>query len=88
MFDDTDDFFSFELKSILNHRYLAGVLEFKLEYDHGELSWHPLDLVKDKDPHACARYIAGTDLGPISNGIHRRWYRALLISLKKQLCAV
>ena len=38
VFDDTDDSLSFELKAILNHGYLAGILEFELEYDNGEIS--------------------------------------------------
>ena len=86
MFDDTDDFLSCELKFILNHRYLASILEFELEYDNGEISWHPLDLVKDEDSHTYARYILGNDLGSISNGIHMYWARDFLRSLKRTMC--
>ena len=38
VFDDTDDFLSCELTSMLNHRYFTGALEFKLEYDNGDIS--------------------------------------------------
>ena len=86
VFDDTDDFLSCELKSILNHRYLTRVLEFKLEYDNGEISWYPLDLVKDEDPHVCAIYIVCNDLSPIYNGVHRYCACAFLRSLKITMC--
>ena len=75
VFDQGDDYLAAELHSITNHRCLAGVLEFKVEYSNGDLSWHPIDLVKDEDPHAVANYIIKNDLGPVYNNIHNRWAR-------------
>ena len=45
VFDDsTDDYLAAELKSILNHRYLSGILELKVAYSNGEIEWHPISL--------------------------------------------
>ena len=85
MFDESDDYLSAEIKSIIDHRYVAGILEFKLEYTNGDTSWHPLALVKYEDAHATANYFLSNDLGYISNGIHRRWARMFLRSLKRTL---
>ena len=81
MFDDNEDFLSAELKSITDHRYIAGILEFNLEYTNGDTLWHPIALVKDKNPHATANYVVSNDLGLISNRIHGRWYCQFLVSL-------
>ena len=75
VFDETDDYLSAELKSILDHRYINGVLELKLEYTTGEVSWHSLDLAKREDPYVTASYIISNDLGVIANGKHGRWAR-------------
>ena len=85
MFDDKDDFLSAEIEAIIDHRYLGGILEFNLEYTNGDMSWHPITAVMDEDPHATANYIIDNDLGPVSNGIHGRWARKFLRSLKKTM---
>jgi hypothetical protein len=85
VFDQGDDYLAAELHSITNHRCLSGVLEFKVEYSNGDLSWHPIDLVKDEDPHAVANYIIKNDLGPVYNNIHNRWARLFLRSLRLTL---
>ena len=81
-FDDSDDYLSAELKSITDHRYLNGILEFEVQYTDGETEWHPIDLVQDDDAYAVATYVLTHDLGPISNSKHRRWARSFLRSLR------
>ena len=48
--DGKDDYLSAELETIVDDRYLAGVLELQVKYTNGDLSWHPIDLVKNKEP--------------------------------------
>ena len=36
--------------------YLAGILEFNLDYTNGDTTWHPINLVNDKNPHTLANY--------------------------------
>ena len=48
--DETDDVLSAELHSIVDHRYLSGIIELQVKYTNGDLSWHPIDLIKDEDP--------------------------------------
>ena len=55
--DKTDDYLSTELKSILDHRYINGVLELKLEYTTGKVSWYSLDLAKRENPYVTTSYI-------------------------------
>jgi len=74
-----------ELDYIIEHRFLAGVLELKVSYTTGSIKWHPIKLVKDVDAQAVANYILINDLGPISNEQHRRWARAFLRSLRRTL---
>ena len=85
MFDQGDDYLAAELKSITDHRYLSGVLELQVEYTDGELSFHPIDMVKNEDPHAVANYIINNDLGKECNKIHNRWARLFLRSLRRTL---
>ena len=75
----------FELDSIIDHRHLSGILELKVLYKTNEQSWHPIEMVKNDDPHAVAQYVMNNDLGKISNGQHRRWARAFLRSLKRTI---
>ena len=79
----------FELEAIEDHRHVSGVLELKVSYKtaykDNDTSWHPIDMVKHEDPQAVAQYILANDLGKISNGIHRRWARAFLRSLKRTI---
>ena len=82
VFDDTDDFLSTMLLSILDHRYFTGILEYKLQYSNGDIPQYPLDLVKDEG-HACAKYIVSNSLVLISNIIHRCQARILIRSLKR-----
>ena len=35
-FDESDDYLSAEIVSLLNHRYAAGILEFQTEYSNGD----------------------------------------------------
>ena len=42
-------------------------------------------MVKNDDLKVVANYILVNDLGKISNGIHRRWARAFLRSLKRTI---
>ena len=81
VFDESDSYLSAEIVLLLNHRYAAGILEFQTEYSNGDKQWHPIDLIKDKDPYAVANYALSHDLGPISNGKYRRWDRSFLRSL-------
>ena len=84
-FDETDDVLSAELDSIVDHRYLSGIIELRVKYTNGDLSWHPMDLIKDENPHCVAVYVLNNDLGNISNGIHRRWARTFLRALKRTI---
>ena len=70
----TGTYLATELKTITDHRYLVGMLELKVEYTNGEKSWHPIGLIKDEDPHEVANYVLSNDIGPVSNGTHRRVY--------------
>ena len=70
-----------ELESIVDHRFLSGILELQVEYTNGDVSWPPMDLIKDEDLYAAANYMLRNDLGMVSNGIHRRWARSLLRAL-------
>ena len=72
VFDDTDEYLSAELKFIINHRSSNSVLEFQVEYTHGDKQHHPIDLIKDNDPHATANYIIKNDLGIICKMIYGR----------------
>ena len=45
--DRIDDYLDDELKVITDHRYLASILELKVDYNNGEKSWHPIGLIKD-----------------------------------------
>ena len=73
---------SAELEVIMDHRYLSGVMEQQVKYTNGDLSWHPIDLIKDENPHFVAVYVLNNDLGKVSNGIHRCWARTLFRALK------
>ena len=75
VFGQGEDYLAAELHSITDHRYLTGILELRVEYSNGDQSWHPIDLVKDEDPHAVANYILSNDLGTVCNNIHNRWVR-------------
>ena len=44
-------------------------------------SWHPLELIKNKDTQSVDNYIIGTDLGKLSNRKHHHWARVYLLSL-------
>ena len=81
----TDDYLATEIKVITGHRYLKDILELKVEYTHGEQSCRPIGLINDEDPHTVANYVLSNDLGPVSNGIHRRWAHLLIRSLKLTL---
>ena len=70
VFDESDDYLSSEIVSLLNHRYAAGILKFKTEYYNGYKQWHHIDLVKDEESHAVSNYVLKYDLGPIYNGKH------------------
>ena len=81
----TDNVLSFELLSIVVHRYLSGIIELQVKYTNGELSWHPMDLTKDEDPQAVAVYVLSNELGKVSHGIHRRWAHSFLRALKRTI---
>ena len=85
VFDDGDYYLAAETVSILDHHYMGGILEFKVEYSNGDISWYPLELVKGENPQATAQYILGNDLGRILNGIHGRWAHSFLRSLRRTL---
>ena len=38
VFDDKEDFLSAEIEAIIDHRYMAGILEFHLEHTNGDTS--------------------------------------------------
>ena len=48
--DDKDDILAAELESIVDHRYLSGILELQVLYTNGDNSWYHIDLLKDEDP--------------------------------------
>ena len=75
----------FELDSIINKRYLSGILKLEVLYSTGDSEWHPISLVQDEDPHAVANYVMNTDLGTILNGKYRRWARTFLCSLQRAM---
>ena len=84
-FDRGDDALPVELDYIIDHRYVAGVLELQVSYTDGSKSWHPLSLIKTEDPSAIADFVLNNDLGKVSNGIHRRWARAYQRSLRRAI---
>ena len=43
VFDDTNKYLSVELKAIITHRYSTSVLEFKVEYTNGNVTWYRID---------------------------------------------
>ena len=51
VFDRKDDYLSSELKYILSHGYINGILELTLEYTKGWVSWHFLDLAECKESY-------------------------------------
>ena len=83
--DETDDVLSAELHLIADHIYLSEIIELQVKYTNGDLSWHPMDLVKDEDPQTVALYVLSNYLRKISNGIHRRWARSFLCALKRTI---
>ena len=54
-----------------DHRYLAVILEVKVDYINGEQSLGPIGLIKDENPHAVANYVMFNDLGPVSTATHK-----------------
>ena len=56
-----------------------------MKYTNGDLSWHPMDLIKDEEPQAVALYVLSNDLRKVSNGIHRPWARSFLRALKRTI---
>ena len=68
----TGDVLSAALEAIMDNRYLYGVKEFQVKYTNEYLSWHPINLNKDEDPHCVAYYVMNNDLRKVSNGIQRR----------------
>ena len=71
-----DDYLTAELEAIVDDRYLVGALELQVPCTNRDPSWHPIDLVKDDEPHAVANYVLSNVLGIVSNGIHHRWARS------------
>ena len=85
-FDDTDDYLSSELYSILFKDTSPENLNFNLSM---VLMISPsilLTFVNDKDPPVCGKNISCNDLSLISNGIHRRCTRTFLRSLIRIIC--
>ena len=68
---------------ITDHRYLNGILELQIRYPDGETSWVSLEKAKKDQPRKVADYVLSADLGKVSNGIHRRWARAFLRSMRR-----
>ena len=64
--DDTDDYLSPELKSILDYRSLSSILKFKLEYTHID-TVYPIDLVKNEDTYATVNFIIINELQSVLN---------------------
>lgn len=46
--DVMDNVLSAKLEITVHHRYLSGIIELHVKYINGDLSWHPMDLIKDK----------------------------------------
>jgi hypothetical protein len=84
-FSQGDDEPDEDIDSILDHRYVDGILELEVEFYTGETEWLDLEIVKDEDPHSVAQFILKSDLGPIMNGKHRRWARKFLRSLRRTM---
>ena len=85
VFDESDDYLYTEIKSITDHYYISGIIEFNLKYTNGDTSWNPVSLVKDENPHAVAYYVVRNDLGLISNEIHQHWAREFMRALKRTI---
>ena len=58
-----NDVLSAELHSIVDHRYLSGIIDLHVKYTDRDLSWHPMDLNKDENAQAVAVYVLSCDLG-------------------------
>ena len=72
---------STKLADIISHCHASNILELATKYTGGTFSWHPIDLVMDKDPHAIANYVMQNDLGNIHNNIYGRWVRKFYVLL-------
>ena len=70
------------VRRIKDHRYLNGILELKCILRDGTTTWMDLSAVKSTTPLVLAHYVLEANLGKVSNGIHRRWARAFLRSLR------
>ena len=85
VFDNKDAFLSAEIEAITDHCYIGSVLGFNLEYTNGDISWHPITVMKDEDPHVIDTYIIVNNLVPSSNGIHGHYARKFLRFLKRAM---
>lgn len=81
-FAESDDYLSADIKFIRHYHYLAGILEFNLEYTSGDTSLYSITLVNDEGCQTTPNYDACNHLGPISDRIYGRWGHMFLISLK------
>ena len=79
--DESDSILRFD--KITAHRYLNGILELQIRYPDDETSWVSLEQAKNDQPRKVAHYVLSADLGKVSNGIHRRWARAFLRSMRR-----
>ena len=85
VFDESDDYLSAEIESLLNDRFAASILEFQTEYSNRDKKFHLIELIKDEDPHDVANYVLSRDLGPITNDKYRSWARLFLRFLQRKI---
>ena len=63
---------SLKFDRIVDHRYLSGILELNVNYSDDSSSWMSIDKMKGENPGLVAEYVVSTELGKVSNVIHRR----------------
>ena len=67
-----------DIDAITDHRIAGGVLELQIQYSTGDdyyedFEWHPIGLVKDKDPYAVAKYVINNNFGDVHSSKQHCW---------------
>ena len=67
-----------DLKAITYHCIAGGILELQIKYATGDdytedHEWHPIGLLKDKDPYLLAKYVINNNFGDVHSSKQHRW---------------
>ena len=85
-----DDESTHDIVAITDHCIASGVLKLQIKYSPGDdyyddFEWHPIGLVKDKDPYAVAKYVINNNFGDVHSSKQHRWAQALLRSVRRTI---